>query len=89
MIFFKRHYITIVLGLVLALMVVFSFSTLLTRPKLWSDEAMSIELARNFLHQQVLNIQIAPGVFYDFPYLVQPTGYPVTVPLAGVFKFLG
>jgi len=89
MIFFKRHYITIVLGLVLALMVVFSFSTLLTRPKLWSDEAMSIELARNFLHQQVLNIQIAPGVFYDFPYLVQPTGYPVTVPLAGVFKFFG
>jgi 4-amino-4-deoxy-L-arabinose transferase-like glycosyltransferase len=89
MLFLKRYYATIILGLALAFIFVISFDSLLTKPKLWSDEALSIELARNFLHWQNLNIQVSPNVFYDFPYLIQSTGYPVTVPLAGIFELFG
>lgn len=73
----------------LLFVIVFSVPTLTTKPKLWMDEAKSMELARNFLHYGKLDIATAPGQFTGFPSLLQSTGYPVTVPLALVFKIFG
>ncbi len=87
--FLKRYYILIILVVILISVLGISLTTLRTKPKLWGDEALSIELARNFSYQHTLNAQIAPGIFYPFPHFVQATGYPVTVPLALVFKFFG
>ena len=69
--------------------VIFSSLTLTTKPHLWADEAKSIELAKNFLFFHRLDIQIAPGEFSGFPELLQSTGYPLLVPLAGLFKIFG
>lgn len=66
-----------------------SFSTLITKPRLWIDEAKSIELARGFLKFGKLDIETAPREFTGFPELLQSTGYPVTVPLAVFFKLFG
>jgi len=71
------------------LMTVISVPTLNTKPHLWADEAKSIELARNFLDYGKLEIQVAPGEFTGFPQILQSTGYPVTVPLAFVFRLFG
>ena len=68
---------------------IFSFYTLTTKPRFWADEAKSIELARNFLHFGRLDIQTEPGKFSSVPHILQSTGYPVTVPLAGFFKLFG
>src|SRR3989344_8136767 len=75
--------------LAILLAVIISIPALTTKPHLWADEAKSIELARNFLDYGKLEIQTAPGEFTGFPQILQSTGYPVTVPLAFVFKFFG
>lgn len=87
--FFLRHsYFFIFLSLIL-FVVVFSYSPLLNKPRLWTDEAVSIDIARSFLDYGVLSPQIAPDTFYEFPHLIQSTGYPVTVSLATFFKLFG
>jgi 4-amino-4-deoxy-L-arabinose transferase-like glycosyltransferase len=69
--------------------IVFSVSTLTTKPKLWTDEAVTIELAHNFLKSGVLDVEVEPRQFTGFPYLLQATGYPLTVVLALAFKMFG
>ena len=73
----------------LVFVIVFSISTLVTKPKLWTDESVSIDIARSFLMYGALSPQIAPDTFYAFPHLIQSTGYPVTVSLAAFFKLFG
>lgn len=75
------------LGIVFVLAV--SVSTLTTKPKISTDEAVSIELARNFQTDRVLDVKTAPAVFSGFGERLQSTGYPVTVPLSLFFKFFG
>ena len=75
------------LGIVFVLTV--SFVTLTTKPKISTDEAVSIELSRNFQTEGILDIKTAPGVFSGFGERLQSTGYPVTVPLALFFKLFG
>lgn len=74
---------------IIVLVLIFSFYTLTTKPRFWADEAKSIELARNFLYFGRLDIQTEPGKFSLVPHILQSTGYPVTVPLAGFFKLFG
>lgn len=76
-------------SLILLGVFILSLPTLTVKPRLWIDEAKSIELARNFLDFGKLNIQVAPKEFTSFPELLQSTGYPVTLPLALVFKLFG
>ncbi len=85
----KKNAANAVFFIVLAWVISFSFATLTTKPKLWIDEAKSIELARNFAHLGKLDIQTAPGEFSGFPQLLQSTGYPILVPLAAIFKMFG
>jgi len=66
----------------------FVLSALTSRPPLWYDEGMNIELARNFADIGKLDIAIAPGD-YTGGAIIGSTGYPVTVPLAFFFKFFG
>lgn len=70
-------------------MVIWSSGTLLTKPKLWIDEAMTINTARSFMTHGVLSPETAPNTFFQFPHLVQSTGYPLTLTLAGFFKVFG
>lgn len=85
----KNRVYFLLLAIILGWMLIYSFSTLTTRPRFWIDEAKSIELARNWQSSGKLDIETAPGVFSGFPELLQSTGYPVTVPLAYFFKIFG
>lgn len=58
-------------------------------PKFWRDEAIPFEVARTLVELGTLDIVVAPGVVAERPYLTHATGFPVTVPLAGVFKIFG
>lgn len=67
----------------------YSFSTLTTKPAFWYDEAINVELARNFADFGELDLAIAPNTFSGKGATVGSTGYPVTVPLASFFKLFG
>jgi 4-amino-4-deoxy-L-arabinose transferase-like glycosyltransferase len=87
--FIKEHYADILFIGFLLFVVIFSALTLATRPRLWVDEALTIDLAHNFLKSGVLDVQISPGQFSGLAYLLQSTGYPLTVFLALAYKFFG
>ncbi|KKU68861.1 MAG: hypothetical protein UX89_C0001G0052 [Parcubacteria group bacterium GW2011_GWA2_47_16] len=87
--FFSRNALTILFLCILVFVVVFSLSTLVTKPRLWTDEGTSIELARNFAFSGKLDVEIGPGKFTGIANLLQSTGYPVTVPLGLLFRGLG
>lgn len=70
-------------------MLVFSLRHLTTEPRFWLDEAKNIEIAQSFNTSGRFDMEIAPGVFTGVPHLLQSTGYPVTAPLALVFKIFG
>ena len=78
-----------VLGVLCVGMTLYSVQTLTTRPRLWIDEAKSIELARNFAAAGHLDIQTAPASFSEVSPLLQSTGFPVTLSLAVVFEIFG
>lgn len=79
----------ILLLVILIFVVLFSLSHLTTRPKLWFDEGIDIEIAHNFLLFQKLDISTAPREFSGLPYVVGTNGYPLTIPLAGFFGIFG
>jgi hypothetical protein len=85
----KSKFPIILLSLAVIFCLAYSIPNLTTKPKLWIDEGISIEIARNFSHAGVLDVRISPESFSGIPYLLQATGYPVTVPLAIAFKIFG
>ena len=85
----KKYQIEIIVGLGLLLMLAWALPTLTTKPKMWIDEAVPLENARNMYLHGTLNALPAPGVWYAQPYLLQQTGYPVTLSLAAFFKVFG
>lgn len=82
----RTYYVELCVAIIVCTLIFVSFSTLLTKPRLWTDEAVTLELARNMHESGVLNAQPAPGVWYEAPYVLQSTGYPVTLSLAAVFS---
>jgi len=87
--FFSEHASTVIFLGIIFLVLIFSVSTLVTKPRLWTDEAVSIDIAKSFITYGSLSPEIAPGIVYPFPHLIQSTGYPLTVSLAAVFKIFG
>ncbi|MES2087673.1 MAG: glycosyltransferase family 39 protein [Patescibacteria group bacterium] len=87
--FFSEHVSIIVFLATIIFVIIFSVSTLVTKPRLWIDEAISISIARSFLTHGVLSPQISPNTFFEPPAFIQSTGYPVTISLAGFFKIFG
>lgn len=86
---FRTYWIEIVVVCALVVMVFWSYSTLLTKPKIWIDEALTLEISRNLAQHGTLNAKVAPDEWYAQPYLLQETGYPITTSLAGFFKVFG
>ncbi|MDO8564853.1 MAG: glycosyltransferase family 39 protein, partial [bacterium] len=74
---------------VLIFVSVYSAVTLTTKPAYWYDEAINVELSRNFADFGKLDLIIAPNTFSGAGATVGSTGYPVTLPLAGFFKLFG
>ena len=87
--FLRKNYAGLIFIGLIFFVVIFSSVTLTTKPKLWTDETITIELAHSFLKFGVLDIQTAPGQFSGQPYLLQSTGYPLTTVLGLAFKFFG
>src|SRR3989338_8811952 len=58
-------------------------------PLFWYDEAINVRLSRNLAEQGYLNLQTAPGIEYEKPYQFQTSGYPLTAPLALLFRIFG
>lgn len=58
-------------------------------PKFWRDEAIPFEIARTFVELGSLDVVVTPGDVDGRPYLTHATGFPVTIPLAGVFAIFG
>jgi 4-amino-4-deoxy-L-arabinose transferase-like glycosyltransferase len=83
---FRTYWIEICVAAILSIVCIVSFSTLTTKPRLWSDEAVTLEIARNMYESGVLNAQPSPGVWYEAPYVLQSTGYPVTLSLAAAYS---
>jgi len=86
---FLKNKRLLILIAILIFVIIFSFSHLTTRPKLWFDEGLNIEIAHNFILFHKLDISTAPNVFSGVPYIVGTNGYPLTIPLAGVFYIFG
>lgn len=84
----REHYPVLVAAILLAV-TIYSSLNLVTTPRLWVDEALTIEMSRNVATQGVLDIQTAPGAFSGTPQYLQSTGYTVTYPLALVFSVFG
>lgn len=87
--FVKKHANKLLLGAIILGVAVFSLSALTTKPKLWIDEGLTMELARNFMSYGRLDLMVEPGVFSGESFLLQSTGYPMTLPLALIFKVFG
>ncbi len=85
----ERRFVVLSLVGIVLFAVIFSAVTLTTKPRVWVDEAITIELAQNFLRAGVLDIAVAPDTYSGLPQLVQSTGYPVTTLLAAAFSVFG
>ena len=74
---------------VVLIVIIISLQHLTTWPRIFYDEGITIEIARNFQLFGVLDISTAPGQFTDVPYITGSNGFPVTLPLALFFKLFG
>lgn len=82
----KRKNIILALVFILGtFLIVFHFTD---TPKVWVDEGVYTETARNFALHGVLGLQTEPGKFFPINHLLS-TGYPVIVPVAGSFLAFG
>ena len=77
------------IALIFAFVNIFSLWNLTTKPALWYDEGINIELARNFSEFGKLDIMTEPIKFSGQGALIGSTGYTTTIPLAAFFKLFG
>ncbi len=84
----NKHATWVFIAILLAITLTSAFY-LVSVPRVFFDEAVSIEVARNFQLFGVLDITTAPGQFSGFPYITGSTGFPITIPLAGFFDMFG
>lgn len=58
-------------------------------PKYWFDEGFVVEASRGLASLGRLDIAVEPGVLSGKPYVANSPGFPVAVPLAGIFALFG
>lgn len=80
---------SILVSLVILVVIIVSSQRLTTWPRIFYDEGITIEIARNFQLFKVLDILTAPGQFTDIPYVTGSNGFPITLPLALFFELFG
>lgn len=73
------------------LLVVLFISTykLTESPRTWYDDGLFMQVSRNVAHFNIFGVQYAPGEFDRSIASFVTTGYPVTYPIALVFKLFG
>ncbi|HEY4510216.1 MAG TPA: glycosyltransferase family 39 protein [Candidatus Paceibacterota bacterium] len=87
---FRNYYVWLAFGLIALGVIIFSLNTLTTKPRLWYDEGLNIEVSRNISYFGKIEVQTSPGNFSGSAVrMFQATGYAVTVPLAAFFKIFG
>src|SRR3990167_4605106 len=95
MTFFRRWFQNVtkgeaaLLGLILISLVLYSTSTLTTKPRLFFDEGLFIEQAHNFAISGILDIAVAPGEYSGIPHVANSSGISATLPLSALFKAFG
>ena len=77
MTFIKERLDIVAAGCIILVVVFGSLATLTTKPQLWTDEAVSIHIARGFMNHGVLSIETAPNSLFESAYLIQATGATV------------
>src|SRR3989344_1252632 len=87
--FFKKYHTEIIFCLLLVAVAVVSLPNLTTKPRLWYDEGINIEFAKNFLDFGKLDTSVAPGEFSDLTRFFQASGYPLSLPLSLFFSIFG
>lgn len=75
--------------IVLLVVAITGVAQLVTMPRIFFDEATTIEIARNMQLFGVPDILTAPGQFSGVPFITGSSGFPVSFPLAAIFKFFG
>jgi len=58
-------------------------------PKYWWDESFAIETARTILEIGRIDVTIAPNTPSDIAVALNANGFPLTLPLAGIFSIFG
>src|SRR3989338_9134521 len=58
-------------------------------PKYWWDEAFTVETARTFSETGRLDFTVAPNTPSDKAIALNANGFPMRIPLAGVFSVFG
>ncbi|MBX4211211.1 MAG: glycosyltransferase family 39 protein [Candidatus Yanofskybacteria bacterium] len=79
----------IIFVFILTVVSIVSISHLTTVPRIFYDEGITIEIARNFQLFHVLDLQTKPGEFSGIPYVTGSSGFPVTLPLSLFFSIFG
>ncbi len=69
-----------------AFLIVFHFTD---TPKVWSDEGVFTETAKNLMAHGVIGLQTEPGVFFSMRNFLLTTSYPVIFPVALSLKIFG
>ncbi|MDO8430321.1 MAG: glycosyltransferase family 39 protein [bacterium] len=87
--FLKKYYSEIIFCLLLTGIVIVSLPALTTKPRLWYDEGINIEFAKNFLDFGKLDTSVAPGEFSGLTRFYQASGYPLSLPLSIFFSIFG
>ncbi len=87
--FLKKYHIEIIFCLLLVAVAAVSLPNLTTKPRLWYDEGINIEFARNFLDFGKLDASTAPGEFSGLTRFYQASGYPLSLPLSLFFGIFG
>lgn len=65
------------------------FFHFLDTPKVWVDEGVFTEVAKNMALHGVIGIQTSPGVYFPMNNILLTTSYPVIAPIAGMFYLFG
>ena len=86
--FILKNKSKIILIAVLALAVFLITFHFTDTPKVWVDEGVFTEAARNFAFHGVMGLQTKPGNIYPLSVLLS-TGYPVIFPVADSFRLFG
>ena len=58
-------------------------------PKYWWDEAFTVEIARTFMETGYFDVTVAPNMPSGKAIALNANGFPVSLPLAGVFSLFG
>ena len=85
----KNYYPEIIFCLLLIAVTAVSLPNLTTKPRLWYDEGINIEFAKNFLDFGRLDASVAPGEFSGLTRFYQASGYPLSLPLSLFFWIFG